>query len=212
MAREEERRVLHRNLHDRIGPALAGLRLKIEAARNRLGSDPATGDQFLAEAAAQTQFIAGEIQSAIYHLRPPALDQLGLVEAIRNHPLTSSKGSATQLRVDLEAPEPFPPLPAAVEVAAYHIAMEALNNVVRHARASACHLALSLITTNKKPCLRLQICDDGLGLSPYPRSGVGIPSMRERAEELSGTFQVGPGPNGAGTCVMVDLPFPKLQG
>jgi len=209
--REEERRVLHRNLHDRIGPALAGLRLKIEAAQNLLGSDPMTGDSLLADAAAQTQSVAGEIQNTIYHLRPPALDQLGLVGAIRNHPLASNNGSATQPQVDVEAPEPLPPLPAAVEVAAYHIAMEALNNVVRHAQASVCRLALSMTAINQKYCLHLEICDDGLGLPPHPHSGVGIASMRERAEELGGTFRAEPGPNGSGTCVIAELPFPKLQ-
>ena len=105
----------------------------------------------------------------------------------------------------LEAPEQLPPLPAAVEVAVYRIAQEAITNVARHARARTCRIRISL---GKE--LQLEIIDDGVGLSPDRHAGVGLTSMRERAAELGGSCVIEPMPTG-GTRVLVRLPLPPSE-
>src|SRR5262249_35474692 len=135
-----------------------------------------------------------------YALRPPVLDELGLVTALREH--VAQTASAAGLRVTLEAPEPLAPLPAAVEVAAYRIVLEAYTNVVRHAQATNCQICLALEPT----VLSVEVSDDGRGLPPERPAGVGLGSMRERAAELGGRCEVGPGPEG-GTRVQAWLPM-----
>jgi signal transduction histidine kinase len=199
IAREEERRRLRRDLHDGLGPALASLTLKLDAARNLLARDPVAAAALLLELKTQTQTAIADIRRLVYDLRPPALDELGLVSAIREH--AARNVSADGLRVSVEAPETLPPLPAAVEVAAYRIALEALTNVARHARAKNCAVALTITET-----VRLEISDDGVGLPPGHRTGVGLTSMRERAEELGGTCLI-ERRTGSGTRVSVTLPL-----
>jgi signal transduction histidine kinase len=94
-------------------------------------------------------------------------------------------------------------LPAAVEVAAYQIAQEALTNVARHAQAERCQLRLALDEAAGLLCL--EVADDGQGLPPVRHAGIGLGSMRERAAELGGICTIAPGPNG-GTIVRACLP------
>jgi signal transduction histidine kinase len=100
----------------------------------------------------------------------------------------------------VDAPEPLPPLEAAVEVSTYRIAQEALTNVVRHSRATTCTVRLALDPGN----VRLEVTDDGCGFVEH-RIGVGLHTMRERAVELGGSCSVVSSP-GAGTTVSVTLP------
>ncbi len=197
--REEERRRIRRDLHDGLGPALASLTLKLDAARNLLSRDPQATDQLLAELKTQTQNAIADIRRLVYDLRPPALDELGLVAAIRERAMQYD--NLDGLRVCVDAPEYLPPLPAAVEVATYRIALEALTNAARHARARACVLSLCL---NGE--LEIEVMDDGVGMGPDTRSGVGLASMRERAAELGGTCVIEPRPGG-GTRVVARLPL-----
>ena len=197
-AREEERRRLRRDLHDGLGPQLATLTLKLDAARNLLAREPGAADALLARLKAQTQSAISDIRRLAYTLRPPALDEMGLIPAIREGAATYGHSG---LNVSVEAPEELPPLPAAVEVAAYRIVQEALTNVARHARARACRVRISVDED-----LKLEITDDGVGLPEDRRAGVGLSSMRERAAELGGTCVVGPGPTG-GTRVFARLPL-----
>jgi signal transduction histidine kinase len=113
--------------------------------------------------------------------------------------------SGPQLRVVVDAPEHLPPLPAAVEVAAYRVALEAMTNVVRHAQAHTCVIRLSLADA-----LQLEITDDGRGLPLEVRTGVGLTSMQERAAELGGTCSIGQA-GGRGTQVRVRLPLPAVE-
>jgi signal transduction histidine kinase len=138
----------------------------------------------------------------VYDLRPPALDELGLVGAIRARAVQYSAKTTAGLQVRVEVPSDLPPLPAAVEVAAYRIAEEALANVVRHAQARTCVVCLSL-----DDALRLEIWDDGVGLPAERHMGVGLLSLRERAAELGGSCVVEPVPTG-GTRVGARLPLP----
>ncbi|MBX3049835.1 MAG: GAF domain-containing sensor histidine kinase [Caldilineaceae bacterium] len=204
-AQEEERRRLRRELHDGLGPQLAGLNLKVDAARNTFAVDPAQSAQLLLEVKAGVQAAIADIRRTVYALRPPALDQLGLIGAVRAQAdeLTAAAGVETTV----VGPDVFPPLPAAAEVAAYRIIGEALTNVARHAQAHSVYVGLCLTDA-----LHLVVEDDGSGLAGDYRAGVGLASMRERAEELGGAFHIR-SELGQGVRMEVSLPagVPKTQ-
>ena len=202
LTREEERRRIRRDLHDGLGPQLAGLALKLETLRNRLKDDP-LADSLLADLAKRTQDATADIRHLVYELRPPTLDELGLVMALREGVTQFTQQGYNDLNITFDAPERLPPLPAAVEVAVYRITQEALTNVIRHAQAHTCHVRLSLDMSAGLLCLEVQ--DDGKGLLMKRRAGVGLNSMRERAEELGGTLTIMPVPAG-GTCLTAQLP------
>jgi signal transduction histidine kinase len=198
--REEERRRLHRDLHDGLGPTLGSLALKLDVASDLLERDPAAARTLLGGLKTQAQSAVADIRRLVYALRPPALDDLGLLGAIGE---TAAQYSNNGLRISVEAPGRLPPLPAAVEVAAYRIVQEALTNVVRHAEASECVIRLALDEADRT--LSLEIRDDGCGL-PERGRGVGVASMRERAAELGGECVVESFSAG-GTRVRASLPY-----
>ena len=146
------------------------------------------------------------LRQVVYTLRPSALDDLGLLGAIRE---TAAQYGARGLSISTEAPEELPPLPAAVEVAAYRIVQEALTNIVRHAHAREGVVRLKL--DEGAGTLRLEISDDGRGLSSGRGRGVGIASMRERAAELGGDCVV-ESLSAGGTRVRASLPCAKPAG
>jgi two-component system NarL family sensor kinase len=201
-AREEERRRLRGDLHDGLGPTLAGAVLTIDAARRVLASDPEAADALLDRAAASVEGTVADVRRVVYALRPPALDQLGLGGALRQQATTLSAGDP-QLTCDVDAPDPMPPLPAAVEVAAFRIAQEALTNVARHASARR-----AVVTIRVDDALTLEVRDDGCGLPEHHRNGVGLTSMRERATELGGSFAITGAPD-EGTLLQVRLPLAR---
>ncbi len=199
--REEERRRLRRDLHDGLGPVLAAMSFRLDAIHNLADRDAAEVKTMATELKAQMQAALADIRRIAYDLRPPALDQLGLVGALKEH--VAACNQTQGLQITLEAPE-IPSLPAAVEVAAYRIAMEAITNVSRHAEAKHCRVRLSLPGD-----LCLEVMDDGRGLPGVVRAGVGLTSMRERAEELGGTWRTIALPQG-GTGVLALLPLSSL--
>lgn len=184
-AREEERRRMRRDLHDGLGPTLASLTLRVDAARNVLRTDPEKAEVLLDDLKKQTQNTIQDIRSMVYQLRPPALDEFGLLGTIQNF---IDKQTASHPRIYLKAPGELPQLSAALEVAVYHIVMEGLNNVLRHADANK---AVVKILINGEELL-VEIEDDGVGFADGFSAGVGLTSMRERAEELGGSFQILP--------------------
>ena len=200
-AREEERRRLRRDLHDGLGPALASITLKLDAARNLLTRDPSAADALLVDLKKQTQASVADIRRLVYELRPPSLDELGLIQALREQ---AEQYLHDGLRITLDAPEPLPPLPAAVEVATYRIVQEAMTNVVRHAQARTCTIRFALDNG-----LDVEVCDDGRGIPAGQRVGVGLTSIRERAAELGGICEVESCPGG-GIRLHVRLPLPKV--
>src|SRR5215204_3063314 len=217
--REEERRRLRRDLHDGIGPALTGLALQLHAARKLVRPSPEDAEETLARLEQSTEETLSEMRRLIYGLRPPALDDLGLIPSICQQAQSQGMvvlpvGTKTVERrgnrpvFSMDAPEELPPLPAAVEVACYRIAQEAITNVVRHAKAGRCEVRLSV--EDATGALRLEVIDDGAGIPEERVAGVGLSSMRERAEELGGTLEVEPGPQG-GTRVLARLPLPTLE-
>jgi signal transduction histidine kinase len=189
IAREEERRRIRRDLHDGLGPMLAAMTLKLDLTHDQVRADPATAETMLDGLKADTKTAVAEIRRLVRELRPPALDELGLVEAIRQRagefavPNGSDEGS--HLTIAVEASRPLPALTAAVEVAAYRIAVEAMTNVFRHARASQCVVRL---TATRE--LELEVLDDGIGVDPSLPVGVGLSSMRERTAELGGSCSI----------------------
>jgi signal transduction histidine kinase len=195
-AREEERRRIRRDLHDGLGPTLAGVALQLGSARTLLRRDTGSADELLHRLVEDVQASIADVRRLVYDLRPPALDELGLVPALRQQ-----AQRFPGLEVAVEAPEPIE-LPAAVEVAAYRIATEALTNVARHAGARTCTIRLCL-----NGALDVEVVDDGVGVGDGWRPGVGLASLRERAEELGGSCAVGAGPGG-GTRVLARLPLP----
>ncbi len=196
-AREEERRRIRRDLHDGLGPVLASLAMQADNAREWTHIDPDKTEAALAEITVKAQAALQDIRRLVYDLRPPALDELGLVGALRQSAANFPNG----LHIEIDAPEPLPLLSAAVEVAAYRIAQETLNNAARHSRARHCTVRIST-----QDGLRLEISDDGVGLPPDVRAGVGLISMRERAVELGGSCMI-ESTRGGGTCVIVRLPL-----
>ena len=171
----------------------------------------------------QTQDAVGDVRRLVYGFRPPALDDLGLVSAIRqqteSHGFVAHESQSTDkedeaagedgaVHFTLEAPETSLLLPAAVEVACYRIAQEALTNVARHAHARNCRARLS--ADRAGGVLELEVRDDGVGMAEGRRAGVGLSAMRERAEELGGSCDVEPDPEG-GTRVLARLPLPASK-
>lgn len=207
-AREEERRRLRRDLHDGLGPALGGLTLKLDAAANMVERDPEAARTQLGDLRGQVQAAIDDLRRVVHALRPATLDDLGVIDAIRAQ-AQALEDAGVHVRFD--APEPMPEIPAAVEVAAFRIAQEALANVVRHAGATGCDVTLRL-EGQRFTDLVLTVEDDGHGLaSTSQRStreggGVGMASMRARATELGGTFHVAPGGRG-GTRIAARLPL-----
>ncbi|MEY9872614.1 signal transduction histidine kinase [Streptacidiphilus sp. MAP12-33] len=230
LAREEARRALRRDLHDGLAPALSGLRLQVDTARAGLaGDDPASGrlggvSEGIADAITELRRITAG-------LAPAVLDRDGLGPGLRA--LATGLGGR-RLVIDVELrPDPLPALPAAVEVALYLIAAEALHNVVRHSGACRAWLRLGVADGSA----RLEVTDDGRGLNGTARraapargsggsnggssgaaravdgvDGVGLRSMAERAEELGGTLRVrehGRGSEGPGVVVAAEIPLPS---
>lgn len=197
LAREEERRRLWRDLHDGLGSALAGLVLHAGNARRALPGDPEAATGWAVRLEDGIGAAMGEVRRIVEDLRPSSLDELGLVGALRR------QAESLPVRVTVEAPPELPPLPAAVEVAAYRIAVEALVNAARHSQADRATVQVDLCDGS----LRVQVSDPGIGLPARPRRGVGLQSMRERAAELGGECTAGQGPGG-GTMVQAVLPLP----
>lgn len=182
-AREEERRRIRRDLHDGLGPNLASLTLKVDAARNIIRTDPAKAEQMLDDLKKQIQGTIQDIRSLVYALRPPALDEFGLLGTLRS---LIDKQTAPRPKINFSAPDFLPQLPAALEVAVYRIVQEGLSNVLKHSNADEANVRILL----EEDKLVVEIDDDGVGSDERSSAGVGMTSMRERAEELGGSFQI----------------------
>ena len=203
-AGEEERKRLRRDLHDGLGPALAGLSLKLEAARMLLERSPEKAAARLTALGAEVQESVSEVRRMVHDLRPPKLDDLGLAGALED---LAGSARGTGLNVQLEGTQDLPRLPAAVEVALYRIAQEALTNVLKHAQAQKIEIYLHLEPLK----IVLEVQDDGVGLPQIREPGVGSRSMRERAEALSGSLELQRG-DVRGTLVRATFPLELLEG
>jgi signal transduction histidine kinase len=200
-AREEERRRIRRDLHDGLGPTLAAIGMRAEVATDLVSHDPAAAERVLGELRGEVAAALADIRRLVDALRPPALDELGLVGALRSQ----ADRLSGETVIDVEAGDRLPELPAAVEVAAYRIAVEAMTNAARHAGARTCRVRLACEEGSARS-LALDIVDDGRGLPARVRPGIGLQSMRERAAEVGGTCRIDR-PAGGGTRVAARLPI-----
>ena len=204
-AREEERRRLRNDLHDGVGPSLAAIALQADVLATRLARADDQDDQrdqydqYRDQAALirdRLRDAVADVRAVSHGLRPPILDQIGLSAALRQlvAGLETIRGEAQV--DDLDG------LPAATEVAIYAIAAESVANAVKHSAASR----VRVDAQREDGVVRLSVSDNGRGLPPHPRAGVGLTSMRERAAEVAGALEHRPAPGG-GTSVQVVLPL-----
>jgi signal transduction histidine kinase len=200
-ALEDERRRLRHDLHDGLGPTLTAITLRADAATNLLVKDPARARELLDELRRAAGDAIAEVRQLVHGLRPMALDELGLVGAIREQGIGVDRAGMAGPDVVIDEGPKLPPLPAAVEVAAYRIATEAITNAIRHAGAQHCRVRIVANTD-----LEVEVTDDGHGWDGRLIPGVGIQSMRERAADLGGTLTIARVPGG-GTSVLARLPL-----
>jgi signal transduction histidine kinase len=205
LAREEERRRFRRDLHDDLAPTLASLGLSASTVADLISINPAKATLLAKELQTEIRATVGNIRKLVYDLRPPTLDELGLLAAIRERAAQYSN-APNGFRVTVDAPSELPALPAAAEVAAYRIVQEALENVSKHAQARQC----SIRFTNHKG-LEIEIIDDGIGIPSIITPGVGLRSMRERADELGGSCVIELCTSG-GTRILAHLPIGEYNG
>lgn len=186
LGREDERLRLRRDLHDGLGPTLAGMTLRVDAMS--AARTPALAAAHLAALKRDLGQATSEVRRIARAVRPAALDELGLGEALRQQAIRLSAVDGAP-EIEIVLPVVMKPLPAAIEVAVLRIAGEAMTNVVRHAGARICRL---LLTVDDE--LRLEVTDDGSGIpagvSTGKHDGVGLASMRARAEELGGRLEI----------------------
>lgn len=197
--RLEERRVIRREIHDGLGPSLAGIQLGLQGARNLLGTDPAAGEELLGHLQEEIEAAVQGVRNLSHHLLPPVLDELGLAAALTE---LAGRYDGNGLAVTVET-DRLENLDLQLAATAYGIASEAVTNVVRHAGAAHCwisalrHLDGFLVVT---------VEDDGRGFPDGVVPGVGSQSMRERAAEQAGRLEVRPR-LGGGTQVRATLPL-----
>ena len=196
-ARLEERQVIRREIHDGLGPALAGLRLGLQGARNLLTTDPAGAAELLSGLQSELDQRVTDVRTLSHHLLPPVLDELGLTAALAE--LAARHGeNGTPVALDLHHDEP---LDARTAAAAYGIISEAVTNAFRHSGTHVCRVE----THTTAAGFALTVIDHGRGMAADARAGVGTRSMRERAEEQGGSLAIETGPDG-GTSVSALLP------
>jgi signal transduction histidine kinase len=199
VALEEERRRVRRDLHDGLGPTLTGIAYSTDAAVNLMPTDPGQAAVVLRTVRADAGEAIAEVRRIVYGLRPKALDELGLIGAVRQRvtSLRAADGRAMTVDVVVEGgdaggPGELPELPAAVEVVAYRVAVEGVTNVARHAGVDAAAVRFDVLPS----ALVISVTDAGVS-SPDWRPGVGLDSMRERVEQLGGVLTVTGGSDGA---------------
>jgi len=228
-AREEERRMIRNNLHDDLAPRLASLALRASAAGEYMRRNPPRAASIVSELEADIRVIVSDIREFVHNLRPPALDQYGLVEAIRQRAdrlmqpgIGRGGAGGAGMVIEVVAPAVLPALPAAVEVAAYRIVSEALANAAKHASADLCRVTLEVETGRQGEELHVAIADDGVGMAAADNrtasgqaagqtSGIGLTSIRERAAELGGRSSIGPA-EGGGMRIAAWLPLHRNEG
>jgi signal transduction histidine kinase len=209
---EANQRGVARDLHDAIGPTLAATALGLRAARNLLQKDRAAVEQILTRLESELYSAIAEIRRLADDARPPVVDRLGLVAAVRRHAeilsgrLSTARGAGGALRIEVRVDGELPYLPSAVEVAAYRIVCEALTNVAKHSNAGICTVRFWMDGD-----LHIEVVDDGDGavfdgMIVEAPAGVGLGSMRERACSLGGEWAIERASPG-GTRVAATLPI-----
>jgi signal transduction histidine kinase len=202
-AREEERRRLRHDLHDGLGPTLAGMALQVERSRRLAAEDPAEADRVLEQLAGEIRRAVGDVRTIAQGLGVAELEDHGLEGALRRMADQFTVGGLP-VQVDVEVRDgQLEGLPAAVEVAVYRIVGEALANAARHANAGRCTATVRALDHR----LDVTVVDDGVGIPDTVQPGVGLRSMEQRAVEVGGTLVVSSGA-GESTTVRASIPLP----
>jgi signal transduction histidine kinase len=203
---ESERRQLARELHDRVGQNLTALSISLDILKTQLGGNGSAALRSrLDDAAALLESTAGSIENVMSELRPPMLDDYGLLPALQWY--ASEFSSRTGIEVTVDGDEESGRLTQASEIELFRIVQEALNNVAKHAHARHVRIALE----REGARFTMSVSDDGVGLgSAAPsgarqRHGLGMVTMRERTQAVGGDFEIGAAP-GRGTRVVVRVP------
>jgi signal transduction histidine kinase len=197
LAREEERRRLRADLHDGVGPVLAGTAHQMDALARRMSSGPPDLHDRAVEIRERLREVVGDVRAVTHGLRPPVLDHVGLAGALRR---LVDGFEVPECTVSIEGS--WGDLPAAVEVAAYAIASEAVSNAVRHSAAGRIHLDARI----DDDTFVVSVSDNGRGIPARSGGGLGLISMGERAVEVGGRLDVSER-SGGGTTVTASLPL-----
>lgn len=208
-SRLAERQLIRRELHDGIGPWLSGLRLGLQGARNVLRTDPDAADAVLAALQQEVTQRVEDVRLLSRSLLPPTLEDRGLVAALQELARRQADaGFAVELAgLPDQRPDALRMLDPRVAAAAYAVASESVVNAARHSGASRCVVEVALLETSAGPVLEIRCEDLGVGRAGAVTDGIGTRSMRERAAELGGTVEIGPGPDEIGTRVRALLPL-----
>ena len=204
---ESERRQIARELHDRVGQNLTALSINLDIMKSQIGENGSTALRTrLDDAATLLESTAGSIENVMSELRPPMLDDYGLLPALQWY--GNEFWRRTGIRVNVEGDEQMERVPQASEIALFRIAQEALNNVAKHAHARHADIALARNGSH----VVMTVSDDGMGFEAAPamasrrrRPGLGMVTMRERTQAVGGQFEIGPAP-GRGARVVVRVP------
>jgi signal transduction histidine kinase len=207
--KEEERRALSRELHDELGQTLTVLKLRLQLRARNAEPAPEVGGS--TEPLALVDDLIARVRKISVDLRPPLLDEVGLIPALRVY--IENQAAVSGLTIDLEADEPADGpaarLPPDFEIACFRVVQESITNAVRHAGARR----LSVSIKRSPNDIRLTIRDDGRGFDPETldaaaaRGHLGVLGMRERIRARGGQFTVTSRP-GAGTSIKVELSAP----
>jgi PAS domain S-box-containing protein len=202
-AEEAERKRIARELHDRVGQALSALNINLDIVLRSDALAPAAR-QRLADSANLVESTLHSMEGVMAELRPPLLDEYGLGAALAWHAEEFARRTGIKVSVDDEAAEAVRSLRLEAALALYRIAQEALNNVLKHARAAAVRIEVTLDGND----VVLSVQDDGAGFdfAHVPRGRLGMTTMRERAEAAGGRVQVDSAP-GRGTRVVATVPI-----
>jgi signal transduction histidine kinase len=203
----EERTRLARELHDSVAQTMSGAVMTAEAAIRQLDQSPARAREQMLKVAELTRDAMAELRGMVFELRPPALEQDGLVPALRKHADVLERVHGVRIGIDCDGERR---LELEVEQAVFRIAQEALGNAVKHSGADAVNVRVRLADGG----IVLAVRDDGCGFNPSvarARSGrLGLTSMHERAQALGATLRIDSGP-GAGTTVTLELAGPETN-
>jgi len=203
-----ERSRLARELHDSVTQSLYSVTMYAEAAARLLtAGQETTAAEYLRDARDTAQEALREMRLLIFELRPPALEEGGLTGALQARLDAVEKRAGVQAELRVEGVEGMADaewLPQAIQQELYHVAQEALNNSLKHAKAAKLRVCLRL----KDDAVCLEVVDDGIGFDPTTaeaRGGLGLPGMRERVQRIGGQLQI-ESALGRGTTVSVQVP------
>jgi signal transduction histidine kinase len=210
-----ERNRLARELHDSVTQSLYSITLYAEAASRSMHDGEVTeGTGYLHELRDTAQEALREMRLLIFELRPLALEKSGLAAALQTRLESVEERGGMHAHLRVEGAQYADRLPLAIQGELYHVAREALNNVLKHARAQHVEVHLQYGapggTASTASAVRLDICDDGVGFVPPGAydgegGGLGLRGMRERAQRIGGQLRIDSAP-GQGTRVSIDVP------